>query len=123
MGKQGRRKRDLRSSWRRRRGESRESAAFRRHLLGDGAESCEGVFCRVGSVRLNGVPIPLIEPARWFDSHMQFDRAVCASGLKEFCRRPFPREDIGPVGDGVLVREIQVGIRLRAVFVSGRASA
>jgi hypothetical protein len=81
------------------------------------------VFRRVGSLRLHGVAVPLIEPVRWFDSHMQFDRAVCASGLVEFCRRPFPGEDVGPDGDGVLVREIQVGIRLRAVFISGRASA
>jgi hypothetical protein len=70
---------------------------------------------------LNGAPIPLIEPARWFDDHLEFDRLVCACGLKEFCRRPLPGEEIGPEGNGVLVREIQVGIRLRAIFISGRA--
>jgi hypothetical protein len=37
MGRASRRKRDLRSSWRRQRGESRESTEFRRHLLAEDA--------------------------------------------------------------------------------------
>jgi hypothetical protein len=121
MGRASRRKRDLRSSWRRRRGESRESAEFRRHLLAEDAVA--EVYRRVGSLRFNGVAVPFIEPVRWFDSHMQFDRAVCACGLVEFCRRPLPGEDVGPLGDGVLVREIRPGVRARLVFLFTKATA
>ena len=106
---------------RRRRGESREGAEFRRAMLAD--EPGEGLFRRLGSLRLNGVPVPYIEPVRWFADHMSFDRAVCACGLVEFCRRPLPGEDVGPLGDGVLVREIRPGVRARLVFVSARAPA
>jgi hypothetical protein len=118
MGRASRRKRDFRSAWRRHRG---ESAAFRRHLLA--AESCEGLYRRLGSIRLNGIAIPLVEPARWFESHMEFDRLVCAHGLTEFCRRPFPGERLDCPADGVLVREIRPGVRLRLVYLLARASA
>ena len=67
----------------------------------------------MGSLRFNGVAVPLIEPVRWFDDHLEFDRLVCACGLTEFCRPLFASEQRDGPGDGVLVREIRPGVRLR----------
>jgi hypothetical protein len=88
------------------------------------ASGCDGLYRQSGSIRLNGGPIPFIEPARPAAGHMDFDRAVCGCGLKEFARRPLPGEWLDGPGDGVLVREIRPGVRLRLVFeVLPRASA
>jgi hypothetical protein len=124
VGKQARKKQDRRNPWRRRRGESPESAEFRRHLLADAEGSCEGLYRRRGSVRLNGVPVPFVEPTRWFEDPVDFDRCVCANGLVQFCRHAFPGERLNcPVADGVLVREIRPGVRMRLVYMLARASA
>jgi hypothetical protein len=63
MGKASRRQRDLRSAWRRRRGESREGAEFRRLMA---ADEREGLYRRLGTIRLGGVIVPLVEPAACF---------------------------------------------------------
>jgi hypothetical protein len=54
---------------------------------------------------------------------MEFDRLVCALGLTEFCLPLFASERLDGPGDGVLVHEIRPGVRLRGVYLLGRASA
>jgi hypothetical protein len=87
------------------------------------ADEREGLYRRLGTIRLGGVIVPLVEPATSFDDHGDLDRAVCAAGLAEFARRPLPCEQIGFPGY-VLVREVLPGVRLRLVFeVLPKASA
>jgi hypothetical protein len=96
----------------RRRGEeSPESRQFRRLIAEEPAYRVRG------SMRWDGVELPLVEPVGWFADHLEFDRLVCASGLKEFARRPFPGEspDAGEE-DGLLVRELDPGARLRLEY-------
>lgn len=81
-----------------------------------------------------GHEVVLVHPLRDYDSHMEFDRAVCAAGLKTFIRasmesdypgfgtavdiktmKPDPSIAIPKIelGDFVLVSEASTGIRTR----------
>jgi hypothetical protein len=74
----------------------------------------EGLYRRLGTIRLGGVIVPLVEPVACFPlDPPDFDRGVCAAGLVEFARRPLPGEC---PGDYVLVREVRPGVRLRLVY-------
>jgi hypothetical protein len=106
MSKASRRKHDRPPAWRRRRGESREGAEFRREVIreqvfaGLGAvvtdpETLTSVANYLGSILRDGVPLPMIEPARPFADHMEFDRIVCGCGLKRYFRPVMPDDRPG----------------------------
>jgi hypothetical protein len=102
MGKQSRRKRERRT-------ETRESRAFREQYALETMWEALGEkrweYDRVGLAMisnlvdvardLDGEWIPVIEPLRAYDDHMEFDRAICAAGVKRFMRRTMPSDQPG----------------------------
>jgi hypothetical protein len=144
MGKANHRKRSRRATAR----ESPESRIFREYLRRE--ESAEMPTDVAGAIRAAGydpdeLDIPalarisrlagvvqsggeillVIEPARPFDDHMEFDRVICAAGVKAFVRRTMESDQPGsgtpldpsvPVPDyrfpeHLVVREATPGMR------------
>jgi hypothetical protein len=84
--------------------------------------------CRpLALIRVGDVPVPVVEPLAPCEDNMDFDRAVCAAGVKRFVRRSMPSDAPGsgrpldptiPVpqvnpGDWLIVLEIQEGLRVK----------
>jgi hypothetical protein len=66
-----------------------------------------------------GMSLPIVEPLRCVEDHMEFDRQICAAGLKRFVRRILP-SDLPAIAPGVddhvshvLVAEHTPGLRSR----------
>jgi hypothetical protein len=151
MGRKSRQKRERRSQ----QGESPHSVAFRQWMERDRADedfdrrieqhaedhpdepnfaALEACARCLGVIRVGGVPVFAVEPIGPCEDQMEFDRAVCAAGLKRFIRRPmasdYPREGhaINPrtgrrdptipvpdvdLGDWLIVLELAEGVRCK----------
>src|SRR4051812_19498776 len=108
MGRQSRSKRE-------RRGKGLDAYALTRIATPGGTSS--GAYGRV----------PIVVPRGDVADHMQFDRAVCAAGLKKFLRPVTPSDQPDParalrggetpppqfLGSHVLVEELSPGLRTR----------
>jgi hypothetical protein len=121
MGRASRRKRDLRSSWRRRRRESRESAesrVFREHLQLE--DQLEGTIeqaisdlrkagyrlevfditalCRLAKLiaimMVDGEKVPVIEDLGTWADAASFDHQMFEAGLFKYIRRPLPGDKV-----------------------------
>lgn len=78
----------------------------------------------VAAWRVNDVWHPVVEPLRAWDHHMDFDREICAAGVKSFIR-PIMESDqpeclmptLGDDVDYVLVYRIASDMRVRIGLV------
>jgi hypothetical protein len=75
-------------------------------------------LCHYGGCWVEGALVTLaIQPTVNVAHHDEFDRALCAAGLKRFVRPQHLTDDDLGVGVGaVLVEEIQPGVRARMGF-------
>ena len=99
MGQQSRRKQARR--------ETSESAAFRDHLRAEHFQELVAThphvdwraleaLCHVEATVVDGEEVlPLVVPRRPPADHRDFDRAVCATGLKVYFRRTMPSDHPG----------------------------
>jgi hypothetical protein len=94
MGQKSRSKKERR--------ESVESRRFRQHMS-ERWDAASVVFYA-------GEPVPFLRPLDRFEDHIEFDRAVCESGIKRFIRAVMPSDQPNPE------RLIQLGLDRDAVF-------
>jgi hypothetical protein len=81
-------------------------------------EALNGIAECGGFVLVQGDSVPLVRPLDADASQLEFDRALCASGLKRFVRAAMRDEwpevmEMPRLHDHVLVREEVPGVRVR----------
>jgi hypothetical protein len=145
MGRASRRKRVHRVI-----AESPESTAFREHMkceqLGEALEmmaidpndldwrSLTAISSLVGMLAFEGGYLPMLRPKRGYAVHEDFDRVICAAGIKKFVRPAMDSDRLGHetafdpqtgkpdptipvpeviVGSHMLVIELEEGLRIR----------
>ncbi len=116
VGRQSRQKRERKAAPVR--GQSDHAAQFRlamHDVLAEDKHALDSVCRKVAVMEVDGEQVTWIEPLRKYDDCMEFDRAVCAAGLKRYARRGMPsdvpdRPDL-KIPEMLIVEEIKPGIR------------